>query len=278
MKQPPSSKRRPAEPLQTRHVSFDTQVYRALSHNPENPALKTLKDHILAHRVVLDTTDITLLEVKRQLLEAAQTRARELSAIEKDLRRWRKQAPKATPKLELKIDAAAIGEELFQRFYSFITHECRAKVHRALTTVSAEDIFQSYFARRAPFDREESKEFPDAFAVAALSKWVATSGDNIDVVTKDGAMGRSANADPNLLSLTTIEEVISGAAAEMGPEAEGITEALLNAPGFDASFELLLQAGLKDAAFVYAGDLAEGEAYEGQLTEIEQIGDWSIVG
>jgi hypothetical protein len=61
-----------------------------------------------------------------------------------------------------------------------------------------------------------------------------------------------------------------------GPEAEGIAEALLNAPGFDASFERLLQAGVKDAAFVYAGDLAEGEAYEGQLTE--QVGDWSIVG
>ena len=66
------------------------------------------------------------LEVKRQLLEAAQTRARELSAIEKDLRRWRKQAPKATPKVELDIDAAAIGEELFERFCSFTTHECGA--------------------------------------------------------------------------------------------------------------------------------------------------------
>jgi PIN domain len=263
MKQPPSSKRRPAEPLETRHVFFDTQVYRALKYNPENPAIKTLKDHILAHRVVLHMTDITLLEVKRQLLEAAQTRARELSAIEKDLRRWRKQAPKATPKLELKIDAAAIGEELYDRFYSFITQECRAKVHRALTTVSAEDIFQSYFARRAPFDREEAKEFPDAFAVVALSKWAATSGDKIYVVTQDGAMGRSANADPNLLSLTTIDEVISRAAAEMGPEVEGIAEALLNAPGFDASFELLLQAVLKDAAFVYAGDLAEGRLTRG---------------
>ncbi len=52
----------------------------------------------------------------------------------------------------------------------------------------------------------------------------------------------------------------------------------LNAPGFDASFERQLQAGVKDAAFVYAGDLAEGEAYEGQLTQIEQVGDWSIVG
>jgi hypothetical protein len=48
----------------------------------------------------------------------------------------------------------------------------------------------------------------------------------------------------------------------MGPEAEGIAEALLNAPGFDASFERLLQAGVKDAAFVYAGDLAHRERHD----------------
>lgn len=278
MEQPQSSKYRPSEPLETRHVFLDTQVYRALGHNPENLALKTLKDHIQAHRVVLHTTDITLLEVKRQLVEAAQTRARELVAIEKDLRRWRRQAPNATPKWLLEIDAAAIGEELFERFHAFIARECHAKEHRAFTTVSAEEVFQSYFARQAPFDREESKEFPDAFAVTALSKWAASTGDKIYVVTGDSAMGRAANADPNLLSLRTIQEVLSRAAAPMGPEAEGIAEELLNAPCFDPSFERLLRAGVKDAGFIYAGDLAEGEAYEGQLTEIEQVGDWSIVG
>lgn len=278
MEQPHPSKHRPAEPLETRHVFLDTQVYRSLGHNPENPALKTLKDHVKAYRVVLHTTDITLLEVKRQLLEAAQTRARELGAIEKDLRRWRKQAPNATPERVLEIDAAAIGEELFQRFHSFIARECRAEMHDALSTVSGEEIFRSYFARQAPFDREESKEFPDAFAVAALSKWAASSGDKMHVVTGDGAMRRAANADPNLLPLKTIQEVLSRAAAEMGPEAEGIAEALLNTPAFDTSFERLLQAQVKDAVFIYIGDLAEGEAYEGELTEIEQVGDWSIVG
>ena len=249
-----------------------------LRHNPENPALQALKDHIKAHRVVLHTTDITLLEVKRQLLEAAQTRARELGAIEKDLRRWRKQAPDAAPKQVLAIDAAAIGEQLFSSFVSFITIECRAMVHQALNTVSAEEVFLSYFARQAPFDREDSKEFPDAFALAALSKWAASAGDKIHVVTCDGAMGRAANADPNLLPLNTIEQVLSRAAAEMDHEAEGIAEALLNAPAFDASFERLMEAQVKNVAFVYAGDLAEGEAYEGELTKIEQVGDWSIVG
>lgn len=278
MEQPQSSRHYPAEPLETRHVFLDTQVYRTLRHNPENPALKTLKDHIQAHRVVLHTTDITLLEVKRQLVEAAHTRFRELVAIEKDLQRWRKQAPNATPKKVLEIDAEAIGEELFERFHSFIVYECHAKVHGALTTVSAEAIFQSYFARKAPFDREDSKEFPDAFAVAALSKWAETSSDKILVVTGDGAMGRAANADPNLLSLRTIQEVLSRAAARMGSEVESMAEALLNAPSFDASFERLLRAVVKDAGFIYAGDLADGEAYEGELTEIEQVCDWSIVG
>jgi hypothetical protein len=55
---------RPAEPLSTRHVFLDTQVYRELGHDPANPALVTLKEQIKAHRVVLHTTDITLLRAE----------------------------------------------------------------------------------------------------------------------------------------------------------------------------------------------------------------------
>ena len=47
---------RPAEPLSTRHVFLDTQVYHGLGHNPANPALVTLKEQIEARRVVLHTS------------------------------------------------------------------------------------------------------------------------------------------------------------------------------------------------------------------------------
>jgi hypothetical protein len=67
---------RPPEPLSTRHIFLDTQVYRALWHNPANRALRTLKDQIEDRRVVLHTSDITLLEVRRQICESVLTQQR----------------------------------------------------------------------------------------------------------------------------------------------------------------------------------------------------------
>ena len=81
----------------TRQVVLDTQVYHELGHNPVNPALTTLKEQIDAHRVVLRTTDITLLEVKRQIRERVLARQRELGGIEKDLRHWRPLALSPSP-------------------------------------------------------------------------------------------------------------------------------------------------------------------------------------
>ena len=34
---------------------------------------------------------------------------------------------------------------------------------------------------------------------------------------------------------------------------------------------------MKEATYVYTGDLAEGEAYQGELLAIEEVGDWSVV-
>lgn len=56
-------------PLRTLHVFLDTQVYRRFGHNPESPPLVALRDHLDAGRLVLHTTDVTLAEVRRQLVE-----------------------------------------------------------------------------------------------------------------------------------------------------------------------------------------------------------------
>jgi hypothetical protein len=102
---------RPAESLLTRHVFLDTQVYRALGHNQGNPALATLKEQIEAHHVVLHTTDITLLEIRRQICELVQAHQRELGKIEKDFNRWREQAPGSAPTVPLGFDGEALSAE-----------------------------------------------------------------------------------------------------------------------------------------------------------------------
>jgi hypothetical protein len=266
---------RPAEPLLTRHVFLDTQVYRALGHNPTHPALLTLKEQIEAHRVVLHTTDITLLEVRRQIHERVQTHRRELASIEKDFRRWREQAPKSTPKRLLEFDAEALSTELFKRFRMFLLVECQSEVHQAL--VAPEVIFAKYFDRKPPFDGENSKEFPDAFVLEALARWAKTQDDKVHVVTEDKAMTRAVEANPHLLALKTIHDVLTRAAADLGAEAQAIAESLLRHPAFETTLQRLLKTQMKEATYVYTGDLAEGEAYDGELLAIEAVGDCSVV-
>jgi hypothetical protein len=267
---------RAAEPLSTRNVFLDTQVYHGLGHNPANPALTTLKEQIEAHHVVLHTTDITLLEIKRQIREQVLVLHRELARIEKDLQRWRKQVPKFAPTAPPDFDAEALSATLFARFKAFLLTECQATAHQALR-VAPEVIFTKYFDRKPPFDREDSKEFPDAFVIETLARWADARDDKVHVVTADKAMIRAAEADPHLLPLKSIHDVLTRAAADLGPEAEAVAGEFLNRPAFETTLARLLEVPMKEATYLYTGDLTEGEAYEGELLEIVAVGDWSVV-
>lgn len=270
-------KHRPAEPLSTRHLFLDTQVYRELRHNPANPALAALKQHIDAHRIVLHTTDITMAEVRRQIRERVLSHARELALIEKDFRRWRRQAPDSMPPEPLGFDAEATAAELFATFERFITVECGAYIHSAMEA-DAKLAFASYFERKAPFDGADSKEFPDAFVLQTLSSWAALEQDTMHVVTLDGAMTRAADADPTLRTIKSIQEALARAGVALGGEAEAEAEAILLGPAIDASLERLLQAQMPEAVFIYTGDqLPEGYAYGGELLEIEAVTHWSVI-
>jgi len=53
--------------LKTRHVFLDTQVYRQYGHNLNAKVLQTFLKQIKAHVCTLHITDITKLEIERQL-------------------------------------------------------------------------------------------------------------------------------------------------------------------------------------------------------------------
>lgn len=59
--------RNPTEPLRTRHVFLDTEVYRRARFNLSNTPFSLLAKQIESGRVVLHVTDITLAEIQRQL-------------------------------------------------------------------------------------------------------------------------------------------------------------------------------------------------------------------
>jgi hypothetical protein len=175
------------------------------------------------------------------------------------------------------FNAEALSAELFERFKAFLKVECPAKVHQALQ-IAPDAIFAKYFDREPPFDGTDSKEFPDAFVLEALTRWAKTQDDQIYVVTKDKAMTRAVMAAaPHLLALQTIQDVLTRAAADPGSQAEAVAENLLNHATFNTTLEWLLKTKMKEATYVYTGNLEEGKVYQGELLAIEAVGDWSVV-
>lgn len=262
--------------LETRHVFLDTQVYRNFGHNRSNPALKLIKEHVEAHRIVLHISDITLLEIQRQIRELVISRQQDLAKIEKDLGRWRRSAPSAAPSAPISFETDRLAKELFARFAGFLLSDCQAYSHKALD-VAPTTIFELYFARQAPFDGLNSKEFPDAFVLAALIAWCEAREERLYVVTEDKAMGRAVEASDPLIYINDIHDLLARIGADFGAEGEKAAEDAMDGSDFDQTFEDALREEMGDVVFLYAGDLAEGEAYQGSLSEIGGLVDWSVV-
>lgn len=224
------------QPLETRHVFLDTQVYRRLHHNIANPALVTLARHVADRAVVLHITDITLLEIRRQIAEDVAAKARDLATIEKSFRQWR-YTSKDVPKPSL-INSAAIASDLFGRFAKTVIEDWAAVVHRA-QDMPASAIFADYFARNPPFDQDASKEFPDAFMLKALEQWCSANGVSLYVVTQDAAMSRAADRSPSLRHIATLEEMLSRASVQPDLDLNALADAVIAAPAFDGALEKL---------------------------------------
>lgn len=156
--------------LLTHHVFLDTEVYRQLGHNPENPLLKTLAEQISARGLELHTTDITFAEIRRQLREFVGKATQAILTAKKQMGRWRHRHPEIVTQEIAEIDTECVSQAAFDKLCLAARTEWRATHHEAMKE-PAEEIFKAYFQRFAPFAEQDSKEFPDAFVVKCLERW-----------------------------------------------------------------------------------------------------------
>lgn len=261
-------------PLQTRHVFLDTEVFNKLKHNAANRALDILGRHVDERRLVLHVTDITLLEIKRQIAEEVEQARAALARVEKDLVRWRHADGSVA---SMPLVGSETAARLFASIDDFIRGRCRAKLHDALA-YDPRPVFEDYFARRPPFDKGE-KEFPDSFMVRTLDAWCVNEGERMYVVTMDGAMQRHTMASPNLLPLATIEDLLAAAnlSAEPDGNAEAIADGLLNAPAFDYCLEVAIASHVDELVVDYLGDLPEGEVNAVSFDGVIHALDYRVV-
>lgn len=195
--------------LETRHIFLDTEVYRRYGHNLNDKVLRRLLQVTKDHISTLHITDITIEEINRQLGDTAAEVAQAVNKGNRLLKNWRhaRLQPQGSS-APVDLDAAALAREAVNNFKFIMTVEWQPTRHDAMS-IPAKTIFGAYFRRAPPFDKADSKEFPDAFIVAALDSWCQKEHEKMYVVTKDKAMLRAVEQTKTLLPLPTLEDYLA---------------------------------------------------------------------
>lgn len=245
--------------LLTHHVFLDTEVYRQLGHNPENPMLRSLADHIEEDALILHIADITFEEISRQLYEFVGKTAQAMATAQRQLGRWRSRLPEIVRSDVPQFDASVVAEAAFAKLRDRILYEWSAVMHKA-TEVNASEVFRTYFARRPPFTAQDSKEFPDAFVVRELEDWCRANGEKMYVVTKDKAMTEAIRVSNALIPMAGLEDVLAAVAATERPDIREEVEDLLSNAMVLSAFRRALEETIDELIPIYAGgNLPDGE-------------------
>lgn len=262
--------------MKTRHVFLDTEVYKRYGHNLNDKVLQRLLQLTKDHISTLHITDITLAEIKRQLDDMAAEVAQAVNKGNRLLRNWRSVRSRHSghQPVQADLDAAALAHDAARNFDFTMKIEWQPMRHDALN-IPAKNIFDPYFRRDPPFDHPDSKEFPDAFVVAALDSWCLNNHQKMYVISKDKAMLRAVGQTTTLLPLPTLEDYLALLVDD--PKVVKKVERIFNSPAWH-TVEESIRDQLGHLGTVYTGDLHDGEvihheAGDGaiELTEFDVI-------
>lgn len=263
--------------LVTRHVFLDTAIYRSYGHDLTRPPLAALGGHLSNEFLILHITDITLSEIERQLNEDAKKTAAEVTKIRRSLERWNSLAPRAVGACPDVVDAGALANAAFTQFRHTIYGEWNAQTHAALDLPAA-PVFERYFGRQSPFDEDKSsKEFPDAFVVAALTQHCKKEKSSMYIVTPDLAMQRAARDSGVLIPIGSLEDLLQIAAAAETPEVIERVKRILDSPEFLLEIEKAIKDQIGNLGLIYVGDLDDGEATGAEVAGEPDIEDFSVL-
>jgi hypothetical protein len=267
------------EPLRSREVFLDTEIYRRLGFDTQHPSFASLESHIAEDRLALHLTDITRQEIARQLSQQAREAMDEVERARATLAKWRQRSPRILESIVPgdTIDGDAVAQEAVNSFEG----QLRPFTFHEASNRSGADIFRAYFERRAPFDSRDGKsvkEFPDAFVLEALDAWCIENNTRMYVVTADQAMRRGASATSTLIPLATLNELLEAATIEHSPDVLETVEAILDQPEFAGQLAAALDNVIDELAAVYVGELYDGEVTgEAQRAGEPFVADWTVI-
>lgn len=193
--------------LQSRFIFIDTNTYISKNFQFKTFELARLNNYIYSEDLTLLITDVNVREVKKHI----ELKSKEAYA---DLKQIRKSAMILRNVMDLNcagIFASVSAEDICSRInaqFDYFIEGPNVKVID-VTGADVKEIFDDYFLEKPPFDQANKKsEFPDAFILSAINKLSKKRGDKLYVVSNDGDFKRYCARHDNLISLSTVDELI----------------------------------------------------------------------
>jgi hypothetical protein len=195
-------------------ISLDTQVFVATGYNFSSKSFESLKSHFASGRLNLVMTDITVREVHSRIRQSVKEELISQRSFINDARVLFNSSLPEVQTSVTKLDPEVVAKDLCDQFDRFLKDSKATIIDTK--DIAIGDVFDKYFAGRAPFGDNESKkhEFPDAFAIQALGQWAEDNDSQMFVVSGDKPFYEACDVWKHLHPKRTIAEVLDHIASE----------------------------------------------------------------
>ena len=264
--------------LETRNVFLDTEVYRSYGHNLSTKMMKVLGNYVEDGILVLHITDVTLREVSSQINTMERELTNRANRIAKELAFWNNRYRSDGHRLPVPdpLSEPADPSRAYLDFDSTLCHDWNVRKHLA-DDLSIGQVLDQYFGRKAPFDKEGSKEFPDAITLLALKDWCVRAQERIYIVSKDKAIQRAARGCDWFISVSSLDSLFALVTSAKDSNTAKTISIAFNEPPLVNDLEDALTTRIDQVGGVYDGDRHDGEVLGMEIVELVEVENVTVV-
>lgn len=195
-------------------VALDTQVFVATGFGFNGKSFQALKKYLAEGRLRLVMTAITANEVKARIRHSVEEELIKHRTFIKGAWSLFNSSLPAVQTAVTKLNAEVVAKDLCDQFDALL-QETKATILDC-DDLSAGEVFEKYFAGAPPFATTENKkhEFPDAFAIQALTEYAGENGLAMFVVSGDKLFQEACAAAPGLVPKRSLSEVLDQVASD----------------------------------------------------------------
>jgi len=166
--------------LFSRHLIIDTQYFLSLSLDFEHKELLSLISLACRGFAYVYLTDITEREIRKKIVEEIGKAYAKLKSSDV---RVLKHLPSFMNFITKNEEAEVL--KYFQDSFTLFKNRCQITII-SCNIVNPLDVFEDYCNQIPPFNKDKKKmEFPDAFAMAAISRWAVRENKKVYLLSND---------------------------------------------------------------------------------------------